>query len=712
MRLRYLIISIIIFPLTVYCQDTGFDTIPFGNSLLKAAGEFIYETTVDTANTIVINELLAINSDLLYDNAGDDDDWFEIYNYGDLPILVNNLCFTDNKTEPCKWKIDTTENLFLGPDEHMLFWADGEPEEGFNHTSFKLSGDGEYLGIFNEDSTLIDQCYFGAQTANISYGRFPDAGLNWYYFDDPTPDSINSTTGAVTLLPLPASDQQGGVFTDPLSLSLSPQLRMPGSCITTDCTDPDSSDSQYNEPIEISSTTIIKARLLKQNTIDGPVLTISFIFDDNSYENPVISLVAEPDDFYGDAGLISRKLRDIEIPANFEYMEHGRSLFSSGTGIQLHAAKTINPNSLRLYARSRYGNNWFEYPFFKNDGPELFKRLILRNSGNDNVNKSKFNTHFRDPLIHDIAKASNYNPMISESVPVNVFLNGSYYGVFNLRERIDEHYISTHTGETDEFDLLERAFGYDGNRNAITGSFQNWDSLFSFVDTTGDYILNGDLNDVAGQVDLKNFTDYWITEVFVGNFDWLSNNVKFWKAENGKWQWIFWDTDHGLGLVYNDFGNVNWNTLEWSLSFNDRAWANGFNNRFIRNLLKDDTYRGYFIKRFTHLLNTSFSYDSTGILSDTMIGMYRNDMNKHAQKWGNSMDNWENACVILKYYLLKRPDAVFNHIKDQFQLQEPVPVSIKVVPPGAGILSFADDSASSCVANGKYFPDIKYNLDR
>ena len=187
MRLQYLLILIIVLPLTVHCQDMGLDTIPSGGSVLKVAGGFIYETTVDTVNTVVINEILAINADLLYDNAGDDDDWFEIYNYGDLPILVNKLCFTDNKTEPCKWKIDAAENIFLGPGEYMLFWADGEPEEGLNHTSFKLSGEGEYLGIYSEDNILVDQCYFGVQTSNISYGRFPDAGLNWYYFDEPTP---------------------------------------------------------------------------------------------------------------------------------------------------------------------------------------------------------------------------------------------------------------------------------------------------------------------------------------------------------------------------------------------------------------------------------------------------------------------------------------------------------------------------------------------
>ena len=379
--------------MSIHGQERKLDSIPFGSSLLKTVGEFTYETIIDTVKTVVINEFLVINSDLHYDNAGDDDDWFEIYNYGDYPILVNNLFITDDKTEPCKWKINSTVNLFIEPGKHMLFWADGEPEEGYYHASFKLSGDGEYLGIYDEDTTLIDQILFGEQTPNISYGRYPDAGLAWNFFEVPTPDSINSTIGVQTVLPLPTSNLQGGIYTEPVSLKLAMYIDDAKIVYTTDCTDPDSSSMLYNEPVVISSTTIIKARLIKQNALDGPVLTIALLFDSVSYDNPIISLVAEPDDFYGVGGIISKNNSVIEIPANLEYIVQRQSIFSSGTGIQLHSPKGIMPTSLRLYARSRYGNRWFEFPFFKNEGPDLFKRLILRNSANDNVNKNNLNTH-------------------------------------------------------------------------------------------------------------------------------------------------------------------------------------------------------------------------------------------------------------------------------------------------------------------------------
>ena len=706
---RYLLVIAVIFPVSLIGQGVKSDTIPFGSPLMKMTGESIIATLVDTTNTLVINEFLARNSGSVFDNHGDDDDWLEIYNYGEDPVLLNTLYFTDDPDEPFKWKIDTSENLYLGKGKHFLIWVDGEPEEGHNHASFKISGEGEFLGIYQEDTSLIDHVTFGPQSTNISFGRAPDGALNWYFFEVPTPGAPNSTVPASEVLPAPFSNTSGGIYTKPFSLSISSPIADATIVYTTDCRNPQSSDMVYREPLQIDSTTIVKARLFKDNAIHGPVLTISVIMDGNQYDNPVISLVADPKLFYGPGGLISSRNSSIEVPAHLEYIENGQSAFSSGTGIQLHSTGT--PNSLRLYARSRYGSDWFNFSFFEDEGPDKFKRLILRNSGNDNVNKKALTTHFRDPLIHTIAKAANWKSMVSDSEPVNVYLNGKYHGIFNLRERIDENYITTHTETIDDFDLLELAFGYPGNQHAITGSFEEWLALLSFADTSGNLSQEEDFQYIRDQVDLENFTDYWITEVFAGNYDWLSNNVKFWKPENGKWQWIFWDTDHGLGLQYIDYGNVEWNTLGWSLDFHDRSWPNGYHNILIRNLLKNKGYEEYFIKRFTNLLNTSFSFNSTSVFIDSTKEMYESDMSLHCAHWNNSMEDWEQACTIVKTYLQKRPDEVFKHIQHSFDLESPVHLDIRVEPPGAGKIVFDGQTEPSGSVQGKYFPGMTYSFE-
>jgi len=714
MQFLRLVFILIFVPAGLFSQLSLLDTIPVSDTVLletgvlKSAGDLTFESTVDSVYTLVINELLASNSGSHLDNYGDDDDWFEIYNYGEDPVLLDQLYFTDDPAEPYKWKMDSL--VELNPEEHFVFWADGEPEEGLNHASFKLSAEGEYLAIYAEDGSLIDQRYFGAQTTNVSYGRFPDAGLIWNYFSVPTPGAANALPGAGTVLPAPTSNITGGFYTAPVVLALYANVSGANIYYTTDCSIPDSTDILYQAPLQINSTTIIRARLNKEGAIDSPVLTISILMDETGYQNPVVSLVAEPDALFGNNGIISANNSALEASAHLEYIEDGNVQFNAGAGLQLHAPRHAKPYSLRLFSRTRYGNSWFEYPFFQEQGPDKFKRLVLRNSGNDNVNKASTNTHFRDPIIHTLAKQSNRNPLISESKPVNVFLNGSYHGLFNLREREDRYYIETHTGVTENYDFIELEFGYYANRHIIEGSYDAWTDLLSFVDTTGDLSLDSDYEIVNELVDLDNFTDYWITEVFAGNYDWLSNNVKFWKADTGKWQWLYWDTDHGLGLIYSNFGDVEWNTLYWSLTFSDRAWSNGYNNILIRNLLENEGYKEHFIKRFTQLISTTFSYEETRLLLDSMKNLYQADMGIHAGRWNRSMTDWDRAIRIVDDYLQRRPDTVLTHIRDFFGLQEPVPVSIRVEPPGAGTISFSGLDVSSESLEGKFFPGMSYYL--
>jgi hypothetical protein len=714
MRYPGLAIILFLFPLGLFSQESLYDTIPVSDTItldagfLKGAGKYTFETRVDSVNTLVINEFLASNSGSHLDNYGDDDDWFEIYNYGDEPVRINHLYFTEDPAEPYKWKMDSLAELH--PDEYFLIWADQEPEEGKNHASFRLSAEGEYLAIFMEDGTLIDQRYFGAQTTNVSFGRYPDAGLTWNYFAEPTPGANNLSPGAGTILPLPTSNLGGGFYSAPQMLALYSSVAGASIFYTTDCTMPDSTDLLYQAPVEINSTTVIRARLIKEDALDGPVFTVSIIMDDTDYENPVVSMVAEPETLFGGSGIISANNSSLEATAHLEYIEGGRVQYRGGSGLQLHAPRHAKPYSLRLLARSRYGNSWFDYPFFNDKGPDRFKRLILRNSGNDNVNYASTNTHFRDPLIHTLGKVSNRNPMISESKPVNVFLNGNYHGLFNLREREDRYYIETHTGITEDYDFIELEFGYYGNIHVIEGSYDAWRDLLSFVDTTGNLSLDEDYQLVKEMVDLDNFTDYWITEVFAGNYDWISNNIKFWKPDNGKWQWLYWDTDHGLGLKYSHYGDVEWNTLYWSLTFSDRAWANGYNNILIRNLLKNDVYKAHFIRRFTQLISTSLSYEHTAPLLDSMKSLYQDDMAIHAGLWGRSMSNWNSSIEIVDDYLKRRPDTVLNHIRDFFGLQNPVPVSIRIEPPGAGTVNFSGLDISSEPLAGKFFPGMNYQL--
>ncbi len=132
--------------------------------------------------SIVINEFLSSNSNVNPDGEGDYDDWFELYNPNDEAVDLSGYYLTDDFDEPGKFII--ADGTIIQPGRFLLFWADGEPEEGERHCNFKLSADGEEIGLFDPDGILINEISFGAQTTDISYGRSPDGSNNWELFGD------------------------------------------------------------------------------------------------------------------------------------------------------------------------------------------------------------------------------------------------------------------------------------------------------------------------------------------------------------------------------------------------------------------------------------------------------------------------------------------------------------------------------------------------
>jgi len=140
---------------------------------------------------LYINEFMASNDTTIADEHGDYDDWIEVYNPESETIWLGDNYLTDNLSKPDKWQMP---DAYIEPGEFLIFWADGEPEQGPFHTSFKLSKDGEEIGIFNSELATIDEYIFGQQETDISKGRLPNGGPEWVFFEKPTPGASNEAS--------------------------------------------------------------------------------------------------------------------------------------------------------------------------------------------------------------------------------------------------------------------------------------------------------------------------------------------------------------------------------------------------------------------------------------------------------------------------------------------------------------------------------------
>ncbi|MCF8365911.1 MAG: lamin tail domain-containing protein [Bacteroidales bacterium] len=144
--------------------------------------------------TIIINELMADNTDNIADESGEYEDWIEIYNYGDKPVDIGGLYFTDDIGVPKTFRIPPGNDSTIIPSHSfILLWADDEWEEGIFHIEFKLSRKGEQVAIFDADGeTFIDSITFPAQLSNRSWGRKSANNSEWVEFDVPTPGNSNN----------------------------------------------------------------------------------------------------------------------------------------------------------------------------------------------------------------------------------------------------------------------------------------------------------------------------------------------------------------------------------------------------------------------------------------------------------------------------------------------------------------------------------------
>jgi hypothetical protein len=147
-----------------------------------------------TSPKLKINEFLSENDDNLSDNKGEFDDWIELYNEGNTPIDIGGMYITDDLNDPLKFLISSAhpDSTTIPAKGFMLLWADDDTEQGILHTNFKLSNNGEEIGVYINQYTVLDSIIYSQQYADTSYGRLWDGAAAWTYFNLPTPDASNA----------------------------------------------------------------------------------------------------------------------------------------------------------------------------------------------------------------------------------------------------------------------------------------------------------------------------------------------------------------------------------------------------------------------------------------------------------------------------------------------------------------------------------------
>ena len=617
---------------------------------------------------VYITEIAASTAEAKYD-------WVELYNAGSAPVDLSGYGFSDDTGTPRKWLFP--QGTVIQPGDYLGVYCAGVQVEGENFPTadFALAAEGGYhVCLSTPDGRIFDRIYLPMQYGEITYGRRYGEYGRCYYFTDATPLTDNTGSGYTRRANEAQYSVAGGLFENGQSITLE-LTADPGDLIfyTTDCTDPTKESLLYTGPITITSNTIIRTRVYSDNALESYMNCQSYLFGiDHTVR--VVSLVSDPEGLfsdesgilvmgpnalaeypYGGNGYGANFWMDWEREAHIEmYDENGSRMISQECGIKLHGqySRAEDQKAFKIYARNKYsGENTFQASIFSDRPYTEYKSFLLRNSGQD-CDK----TRMRDSIL--TALAADSGVYYQETEVCVVYLNGEYYGHYNLREHVNPASICQFEGwegQEDDIDLVK------ANVNLFQGSDETYQELLTWV-KNNDTSTEAAYGKIASVIDIDNYIAYMSCQIFTGNTDTL--NVKRYRNANddGLWRWVLYDLDWAF---VTDTDSIN----RWLTPGGMGASKRTDNTLFIA-CMKNPRFYEEFLTYFGEKMATVFTsrniYDMTMERYETLLP----EMEMHSAKWGPSMDRWVSQLKLFLKYGYERPTKLLGYFQNALNLSD------------------------------------------
>ena len=583
------------------------------------------------------------------------------------------------------------------------------------HTNFKISADGESLYLTNPSGALADSVRLGALQTNYSYGRTLKDPTVWAAFDTSTPGQENSGDGVSGEDPgKPVFSLPGGIYSGAIKIVLTAPTKNDTIYYTTDGSVPTRSSLKVVREIDIPGSRVVRARILKAGMLPGETVTNSYIIYGNK-KMPVVSISMNPADLWDyNTGIYvmgpnaetnnpnfgANFWMDWEKAAHFELMETtGSKVIDVDAGVKIYGnwSRANAQKSMAFYCRKAYGSDVMKYKIFQERPFDEFKHIVLRNSGND-----WNNTMFRDGLMTGLTLGLDIDQQAFR--PATIFLNAEYWGILNMREKVNEHFIAAnHDIDADEVILLEN------NGVAINGSPDEWLDLYSFIGSNN-LSVQGNYDQVVSKIELGNYIDYTASQIFYANHDWPGNNIKYWKttAPESRWRWIMFDTDFGMGIWNRP---ANQNSIEIVTATNGTEWHNQpWSTLMLRKMLENTGFRNQFVNRFADLMNSTFLPERVNKAIDQKRDAITDEIESHFYRWGGgSKSGWLTNVQVMKSFATDRPYYMFTHLQQKFKFQIPQRITVLADSLG-GSVQLNSLKLSQFPWNGSYFQEVPVKL--
>ncbi len=743
-----------------------------------------YRVLVETsvAGLLQITEVMSDTTAVFPDAAGAFWDWIEVFNPQDRVIALGGFALSDDPLKPGRWRFP---ERWIQPGESLVVYASGLDRVGPAkelHTDFRIDAAGETVTLSDSVGRIVDQVTVPRLGPNESLGRppNPEAG-EWvvYSKSQATPGGANGVVALGPPLPPPVFSVDSGFHAAGAEVVL--ELRgSPTNALIRYTTNGDPVtvvSPAWSGPLRIQRSMVVRAKAYLEARSSSE--SIRSYFFGVSHDLPVISLAAAGSNFDFKNGYLigmgasvlsasgqvlqsypysgSNAWKDREIEVGFEFFDTDRkSKVRQKVGMSVYGgwgSRGYPQKSYALSARAKYGDGNLAYRFFPDRPMDEFEALVLRNSGNDNQSTHQtavrspitqfgpvttYGSYFvngqftlmRDALLQRLLDDTGLDTQAYR--PAVVYLNGDYWGLHNLREKLNEHYvIGNHSVPRGGLDLIE------GYGTVIAGDSQAYTAMRSFV-TTKDLTIQTNLQTLLDRhLDLDNFLDYHASVAYFQNFD--IGNIKCWRPRvpNGRFRWIVYDQDYGFHLwrpeVYvpamaRDYASYdNMFAFLTAGSGTGTGWPNeGGRTLMLRRLLTNPGVRTRFIQRCADLLNGPFREERVEATVRSMASVIRPEMPRHLQRWSFAelqkrgygkpyqaeyepftLATWEKNLDSLSDFARRRPAKLRQDCLDHFGLKQGVSVlQVETLPAGAGQVRLNRSVAAAAPWIGTFFRDV------
>lgn len=594
-----------------------------------AEGYELFCAAHTATSPLVINEVMVYNDSYNRQPDGEYYDWVELKNVSEEPIMLAEYYLSDDKDNPMLWRLP---ERYLDPGALLVVHCSGNSDLSTSdtvHSNFSLNSTSERLYLTSAaQQRVTDYVWLHDIFKDWTVGRM-DGQSGFFYLSSPSPWSGNRGNAYRYISDQPVSLGEDGIYNDVTSVSV--ELEGSGRIFyTTDGSRPDESSAEYTEPITLDKTTVIRAINVQDGAAPSRAITLSYIINEN-HTLPVLSLSTDSPSTF--SGIYYGKRKYYEIPANISYFEDGSS-FNIDCGLKMKGWTSLeNPKkSMGVSFRGCYGDDMLDYDIFGSDVTE-FSSLSIR-AGQDYPLAI-----IRNELFQELCLEMGDNVPTQNSKYCILYLNGSYYGIYCLKEDFSKQYYASHKGvNKSDVTML---------KSPVALSSPVYQEVYQFC-RDNDMSLDENYDHICSVLDIDNVVDWFLIEGYTANSD-VNGNMRYFKLnDGGKWQIAFYDLDWTFNYASNCFTNITDSNREVQVS------------QLINRLLTNARFREQLLSRYSELVSTTLSNEHVLAKIDELQALLEPEVPRERDQWGSDVDGWHYRLDELRSFITDNDYANYS----------------------------------------------------